>query len=111
VSIDTGSTDFWVEGTVPNADVTGQNATIQYAKGAATGPVKTADLEIAGVTVKAQAFLNALENDSGSPGIIGLGPATGSVIFNKFQGDAEASPPLDRIFGQNKTSQRFITTT
>jgi hypothetical protein len=96
---------------VKNAKLSGESGNITYAKGAASGPIKTADLELAGITVKDQAFLEADENSSGSPGIIGLGPATGSVIYQTFLGDKEAEPPLDRIWAQNSSSQMYITTT
>jgi hypothetical protein len=46
----------------------------------------------------------------GTPGIIGLGPATGSVIFNLLDGAPGSDPVADNIFAQNKSTPHFITT-
>jgi hypothetical protein len=56
VSIDTGSSDLWVEGIVPAAKNTGVLGEITYAKGSARGPIMTSDVQFAGYTIQDQPF-------------------------------------------------------
>jgi hypothetical protein len=83
---------------------------ITYAKGFAAGPIKTVDVSFAGYNITSQAFIEADDNTSGSPGIIGLGPASGSTIFNDLHSNLSAAPILDRIFA-NGSVPAYITTT
>jgi hypothetical protein len=95
-----------------NATDTGKTGNVSYAVGSASGPIKTADLQFAGFTVKDQIFMSAEDNESGSNfGIIGLGPNSGSVWFNEFDNKSIADTTLTRIFTQNATTQMYITST
>ncbi|KAI0301931.1 aspartic peptidase domain-containing protein [Multifurca ochricompacta] len=110
VLIDTGSSDLWVAGTVPRATDTGASASIQYAVGAAAGPVKTADLNFLGFTVPNQAFIEMPVSDSNpdGTGLIGLGPNSGSQVYAALNNQAAGDTPLDRIFRQNTSIPNFI---
>jgi hypothetical protein len=105
------SSDLWVGGgAVPNSKDTGENGNVTYAKGSAAGPIKTADMVVAGITVSAQAFIEADDDSTGVPGILGLGPALGSVVYNTFiPTDPTKAPPLDRIFSEDSSSGMYIT--
>jgi hypothetical protein len=69
-------------------------------------------VQLGGFTIADQAYIEALpaDNTANSPGIIGLGPASGSLIFNDYLGDASGSPFLDRVFA-NGSVPAYITTT
>ncbi|KAI0755225.1 aspartic peptidase A1 [Daedaleopsis nitida] len=116
VLLDTGSSDLWVTGAVPNSKDLGKALSLSYAVGKAAGDVFTADLEFAGYTVPDQAFLLVPDAASfsidikaqGFEGLIGLGPNTGSVIGDKVDEDS-ADSVLDRVFSQNATSSNFLT--
>ncbi|KAJ7668193.1 aspartic peptidase domain-containing protein [Mycena rosella] len=98
VQIDTGSSDLWVSGSVPGAVASGKSATISYAVGSSTGPVKTAPVVFAGHTVAKQAFSR-----------ISLGPSSNSVIFETFDEEDQGNTPLDNIFIQNTSTPNYIT--
>ncbi|KAJ7079759.1 aspartic peptidase domain-containing protein [Mycena belliarum] len=111
VIIDTGSADLWVAGSVPSGQATGKAATISYASGSASGPVKTSDLLFGGYTVPKQAFIE-VPPDTAHPigqGLIGLGPSSGSVIYQAFASEDEGNTVLDSIFIQNTSTPNFIT--
>ncbi|KAI8978777.1 acid protease [Trametes punicea] len=116
VLLDTGSSDLWVTGNVPNAKDLGKSLSLSYAVGNAAGDVHTATLEFANYTVQDQAFLLVQDTSSfsvditsqGYEGLIGLGPNTGSVIRNKLD-SSSADSVLDRIFSQNTTSANYLT--
>jgi hypothetical protein len=109
VLIDTGSSDLWVAGTVPNAGLTGLTSGVTYAVGEVQGPIKTATLEFAGYSITDQAYLEitpSQDNPEGS-GLIGLGPNVGSNILAQILTTA-GNPPLDRIFAQNLSTPNFL---
>ncbi|KAJ7078651.1 aspartic peptidase domain-containing protein [Mycena epipterygia] len=111
VLIDTGSSDLWVAGSVSSGTATGKQATIAYASGGATGPVKTAAVDFAGYTIPSQAFMEVVP-DSDHPvgqGLIGLGPSVGSIIFEAFSAEDEGNTVLDNIFTQNTSTANYIT--
>ncbi|KAJ8481247.1 hypothetical protein ONZ45_g15374 [Pleurotus djamor] len=107
--IDTGSTDLWVAGTVPNARDLGKTSGVNYAVGSVRGPIKTAALDFAGYTVPDQAFLEIVpgEEPEGT-GLIGLGPNSGSNIFKALNSSA-GHAVLDRIFTQNTSTPNYLT--
>ncbi|KAH9007248.1 aspartic peptidase domain-containing protein [Lactarius hatsudake] len=111
VQIDTGSSDLWVAGVVPQAKDTGANASVQYAIGAKAGPVKTAQLEILGFTVPDQAFIEVPSGGDApdGTGLIGLGPNIGSQVHGALNDLPAGDTPLDRIFRQNLTTPNFLT--
>ncbi|KAK0487696.1 aspartic peptidase domain-containing protein [Armillaria novae-zelandiae] len=111
VRIDTGSSDLWVAGNITDSIDTGAMSGIVYADGSgAKGPVKLSTLEFAGYTVQDQAFLQVTP-DSENPigmGIIGLGPTSGSTIYNALN-NSVGYPVLDRIFLQNTSTPNYLT--
>ncbi|KAH9065098.1 acid protease [Lactarius deliciosus] len=111
VQIDTGSSDLWVAGAVPQAKDTGANASIQYAIGSKAGPVKTAQLEILGFTVPDQAFIEVPSGGDApdGTGLIGLGPNIGSHVHDALNDLPAGDTPLDRIFRQNLTTPNYLT--
>ncbi|PIL22833.1 hypothetical protein GSI_15528 [Ganoderma sinense ZZ0214-1] len=110
VQIDTGSSDLWVVGDVPNAQNTGKSAKVTYAVGEVDGSVLTATLDFAGYTVSSQAYISVAassDNPSGS-GLIGLGPNYGSQV-SEAVGTSAGDAVLDRIFRQNTSTPNYIT--
>lgn len=109
VSIDTGSTDLWVQGNA-DSNVTSIDANITYAGGSLNGPIAFATLEFADFTVENQAFINATDTQdlSGEQGIIGLGPSATSSIYSKLNG-SEGNTPLDNIFLANADEPNILT--
>lgn len=109
VLIDTGSSDLYVAGNVAGAGNTGKKATVNYAIGAASGPILTAKMELEEFTVMNQAFiLDQSGNNPKGEGLLGLGPNSGSEVrsvLNNPDGDA----PLDRIFRQNTSTPNYLT--
>ncbi|KAI0743537.1 acid protease [Daedaleopsis nitida] len=128
VLIDTGSSDLYVVGDVPNAKDTGKVGQVIYAIGTTKGPIKTATLEFEGFSVDNQAFSESAircrlpsgclrafvvdqavdsEHSEGS-GIIGLGPGGASEIQDQL-GAPAGNSVLDRIFRQNTKTPNYIT--
>ncbi|KAI0771201.1 acid protease [Trametes elegans] len=108
VQIDTGSSDLWVTGSVPNTKSTGKTAKVQYAVDSIQGSIYTAPLEFAGYSVSDQAFTSS--TDAASQGLIGLGPNTGSQVKEALGASSTAGDPvLDRIFRQNTSTPNYIT--
>ncbi|KAG5644774.1 hypothetical protein DXG03_007682 [Asterophora parasitica] len=108
--VDTGSSDLWVAGKVPNSNLTGVSGGVSYAVGAVSGPIKTAEVQLIGFTIPDQAFLEIepdQENKAGE-GIIGLGPNDGSNIYQEI-GNAAGAALIDRIFLQNQSMPTYIT--
>ncbi|KAI0915843.1 hypothetical protein AcV7_007199 [Taiwanofungus camphoratus] len=111
VQIDTGSSDLYVAGDVPNSEDTGKTSGVTYAVGAVQGPIKTATLDFLGFTVENQAFINVQansQNQTAGTGLIGLGPHTGSAVQLTL-GNGTGDPALDRIFQQNTSTPNYIT--
>ncbi|KAH8109296.1 acid protease [Phellopilus nigrolimitatus] len=115
--LDTGSSDLWVTGSVPNSQDSKKSVTLEYAVGQAAGDIYYADLTFGNFTVSDQAFLMVQNTSSfstnitaqGYNGLIGLGPNTGSLIREKLdRDDFMDDAVLDRIFQANKTSQNYI---
>ncbi|KAI0632396.1 acid protease [Trametes polyzona] len=110
VQIDTGSSDLWVAGSVSNSKDTGKSAKVQYAVGAAEGPVHTASLDFAGYTIPDQAFISASATTAqpAGSGLIGLGPNIASVVRTSL-GSPAGDTVLDRIFRQNTSTPNYLT--
>jgi hypothetical protein len=88
----------------------GKTGSITYVAGTASGALKSADLGVAGYTVKDQVFMAAEENHTGQQfGVFGLGPNVASTWVQTLNSSA-ASNALTRIFAANASSQLYITT-
>jgi len=96
---------------VPNTKDSGLTTSVQYAIGAAAGPILFADLEFAGYTVPQQAFFQVEPdaNHAANQGLIGLGPWFVSSIFEKLNSTTDGLPPVDNIFRQNMTTPNYLT--
>ncbi|KAF9220898.1 acid protease [Gyrodon lividus] len=111
VMLDTGSSDLWVTGSVPDAQDTGKYLALSYAVGNAAGNIHTAPLQFDGYTIQDQAFLLVTNTSTfsanihveGYDGLIGLGPNSGSSIYKKLSGDTGNSA-INRIFQQSSSS-------
>ncbi|PSR98931.1 hypothetical protein PHLCEN_2v4251 [Hermanssonia centrifuga] len=109
VLIDTGSSDLYIAGDVGGAGNTGKTANVQYAIGAAAGPILTAKMEFEGFTVMNQAFiLDTSGNNPKGEGLIGLGPNSNSQIHATLN-NANGDTPLDRIFRGNTSTPNYLT--
>ncbi|KAE9385667.1 acid protease [Gymnopus androsaceus JB14] len=112
VSIDTGSADLWVYGSVPGTVNTTVPANLSYGIGSVAGFINTATLVFDDYVISEQAYLNvdALVQQPNSPGtgLIGLGPSAGSQILGSLN-SSKGDTPLDRIFKQNTTTPNILT--
>ncbi|KAH8831211.1 aspartic peptidase domain-containing protein [Flagelloscypha sp. PMI_526] len=114
--IDTGSSDLWVATSTPLSGSidTGKSATIQYAIGSATGPIKTNELkDFLGFSVPEQAYLEVTPVSSNpltieGTGLIGLGPRFGSNIYITLDASTASVPVIDSIFLQNTSTPNFV---
>lgn len=113
VQLDTGSSDLWVAGTVPNAKTTGVQGGVSYAVGSDSGPIMTADMTWDGYdfTITDQAFIQVTPSDDNpeGQGLVGLGPNEGSTIYASLNGSAVGDTPLNRIFLTNTSTPNYIT--
>ncbi|KAI0261787.1 aspartic peptidase domain-containing protein [Gloeopeniophorella convolvens] len=111
VNVDTGSSDLWVAGTVLSANDTGVQSGLTYAMGEVSGAVKTAQLEFSGYIVPEQAFIEVSPspNTPPVPGMLGLGPNTGSRIHASFNNQPQGDAVLDRVFRQNISAPNYFT--
>ncbi|EIN06447.1 acid protease [Punctularia strigosozonata HHB-11173 SS5] len=109
VVVDTGSSDLWVSGDVKKASDTGKGTTVTYAVGEVQGPIRLADMELAGYTTVQQAFIQvSTKSRPKGTGLLGLGPNVGSNIFYAL-GGASGVAPMDRIFMQNTSTPTYTT--
>ncbi|EPS97738.1 hypothetical protein FOMPIDRAFT_158263 [Fomitopsis schrenkii] len=110
VLVDTGSSDLWVAGNVPGAEGTGKTASVDYAIGAASGSIMTANMDFDEYSVQDQAFISvAVDSDHPvNQGVLGLGPNGASNIYDQFNNDA-GDTPLNRIFESNMSTPNFLT--
>ncbi|KAF5382468.1 hypothetical protein D9615_002731 [Tricholomella constricta] len=111
--VDTGSSDLWIAGNVPNSNFTRFSSGVNYAVGAllfSQGPIKTAEVEFVGHTIPDQALLEVTPDreNKDDEGIIGLGPNAGSNIYQEMKNVAGAAL-VDRIFLQNRTTPNYLT--
>ncbi|KAE9400432.1 acid protease [Gymnopus androsaceus JB14] len=112
VELDTGrrSADLWVAGDVSGTKNLSIPMQLAYGKGLVAGYINSATLGFDGFTVPDQVYLNVVtsQGESTSVGIIGLGPNAESSVRRLLNEGATGDPPLDRIFGQNRTTPNFI---
>lgn len=116
VLLDTGSSDLWVAGNVPQTTSLGKSETLSYAIGKASGEIEAATLQFGGYTVNNQAYLQVLDTSTfslniqaqGFSGLIGLGPNSGSKLYDELSGSTGYSV-LNRIFVENNVSSPSIT--
>ncbi|RPD74329.1 acid protease, partial [Lentinus tigrinus ALCF2SS1-7] len=107
VLVDSGSADLWVAGTVSASNDTDLSSSVRYVDGTvAAGQVRTAILELGGVSISSQAYIEQ-QVDAEHPtgyGYLGIGPSTLSSIKDVFN----SASPLDNLLDQNKL-ERYMT--
>ncbi|KAJ6455976.1 aspartic peptidase domain-containing protein [Mycena vitilis] len=123
--LDTGSTDLWVQppgGLSGSFENTGVPAKLSFGDGTnfVNGTVGLGLVEIAGISIPRQAFLNVANSEGeqfdqsqGIFGIVGLGFDTGGGIPRALtaagmNGTEVGKSVLSSIFDQNPTSGRFF---
>lgn len=111
VQVDTGSSDLWVSATIAAAQDTGVSSGVTYDIGAVSGNIKTAQLEFLGYTISNQAFIEVTPSSNlpNVPGILGLGPNSGSRVHASLNNQPQGDTVLDRIFQQNVSTPNFLT--
>ncbi|KAI0248606.1 aspartic peptidase domain-containing protein, partial [Lactifluus subvellereus] len=111
VSIDTGSSDLWVAGNVSNSKNTGVSTSVEYAIGAISGSVRTAQLTFLNFVVPDQVFIQVQPSSvyPGGQGLIGLGPNVGSNVHSALKGQPKGDTVLDRIFRQDPSTPNILT--
>ncbi|KZO96241.1 acid protease, partial [Calocera viscosa TUFC12733] len=121
VTLDTGSSDLNIEGTVANADDQPNiPIDVDFAAGSEDGVLSFATVTFAGHTVQSQAFNHVpTVSDPPAQGLLGLGPSVGSEIWIQIQQFISAGQfahnagdsLLDRIFQENTSTPNFISFT
>ncbi|KAF8264653.1 aspartic peptidase domain-containing protein [Lactarius quietus] len=111
VQADTGSSDLWVSQPVVGAQDTGVSSRVSYDIGEVSGNIQTAELEFLGYTVPNQAFLeiSPTSNAPSVPGMLGLGPNSGSRVLASLNYQPQGDTVLDRIFQQNVSTPNILT--
>lgn len=111
VQIDTGSSDLWVSATIAAAQDTGVSSEVTYDSGAVSGSIKIAQLEFLGYTISNQAFIEVSPSSNlpKVPGMLGLGPNSGSRIHTSLKNQPQGDTVLDRIFQQNVSAPNILT--
>ncbi|KAF5393370.1 hypothetical protein D9757_000505 [Collybiopsis confluens] len=131
LGLDTGSSDLWVSGLVPNTSIVHKNASLSYNGGIVsgwtgtshspsslvtddvrTGIINTAELRLDNITIQDQAYLNAdtVRNPiGGADGLFGVGPSSISAIQNQFSSKSSTGDTvLSRIFSENTSLENYF---
>ncbi|KAG8218473.1 aspartic peptidase domain-containing protein [Butyriboletus roseoflavus] len=118
VQLDTGSSDLWVmstSGSLPNARASPTSLNLTYGIGWAQGPISTASVDFAGITVPQQAYLNVTSAQNpalsyGAAGIMGLGFDSLSNIDAAMNqtGSSSGRTLLYNLFHDNPSEPNFI---
>ncbi|KAH9969733.1 aspartic peptidase domain-containing protein [Russula dissimulans] len=111
VSIDTGSSDFWVAGNISNSKDTGVSTGVQYAIDGVSGDVRTAQLNFLDFVVPDQAYIQVQPSTTHpeNQGILGLGPNVGSNVHDALKKQPQGDTVIDRIFRQDPTTPNILT--
>ncbi|KZT52700.1 acid protease [Calocera cornea HHB12733] len=118
VTVDTGSSDLNIMGTVPGADDQANiNIPVTFAVGEMDGIMSFSDVQFGGYSVQDQIFNHLpASQDSANDGLLGLGPSYASVLWNTAQPYIKAGQLphnagdslLDRIFQSDSSSGNCI---
>jgi hypothetical protein len=114
-TLDTGLSDLWVQSDtpIPGSEPTGKGVNVTYCKGSVAGPIKTVEVSLAGFTIPHQAYIEAVSanvTDIVGDGLLGLGLAAGSKIFDALGSKPAAEPPLHSIVGGGDVPAYFTVT-
>ncbi|EIW81184.1 acid protease [Coniophora puteana RWD-64-598 SS2] len=109
--IDTGSSDLFSNTKIQNANDQQYSVTTNYAEGESSGEIYSATLHFADYVIPNQFFGYAPDAPTAGEnggGIVGLGPALGSLIRTNGTNTSAADPPLDRIFVMDNTTDNYV---
>ncbi|KZP14519.1 acid protease [Athelia psychrophila] len=111
LAVDTGSSDLWVhvQDRLETNSETDIDITLNYGIGSASGNVVYGVADLGKYAVPSQAFLDVNEvTDQNGPGILGLGLASLSSIYDNLSKERSAQPLMYNIFDQHPTLPKFI---
>ncbi|GBE83572.1 acid protease [Sparassis crispa] len=115
VALGTGSSDLWVDATLPGIVNTGYNYSSTYADGSpVAGPIVLGNVSLGGYTVEGQALVSSVASNYTVHGIIdgslGLGPSNYSLIHRILGNTSyDGTPFMNNVFDYGSDQDPYFT--